>query len=106
MDGSNKDVGFDNINGGDGENNFDLGDVFSGSGDSKDDGDDDIDGVDTNGGDDTNCGHGGVKFDFGDDIDDGGGDDEDDDDADDDGNVDSNIGNDSDRSDGNIVIVI
>ena len=37
MDGSNKDVGFDNVNAGDGENKVDLGDVYNGGGDIDDD---------------------------------------------------------------------
>ena len=52
MDGSNKNVGLDNVNGGDGENKVDLDDVYSGGGDSNDDG-----GVDDVGGVDTSCNH-------------------------------------------------
>ena len=37
MDGSNKDVGFDNFNAGDGESKVDLGDVYNGGGDINDD---------------------------------------------------------------------
>ena len=37
VDGSNKDVGFDNVNAGDGENKVDLGDVYNGGGDIDDD---------------------------------------------------------------------
>ena len=37
MDGSNKDVGLDNVNTGDGENKVDLGHVYNGGGYSNDD---------------------------------------------------------------------
>ena len=51
MDGSNKDVGLDDINAGDGKNKVDLGEVYNGGGDSNDDvGVDDVGKVNTNGG--------------------------------------------------------
>ena len=37
VDGSNKDVGLDNVNAGDGKNKIDLGDMYNGGGDSNDD---------------------------------------------------------------------
>ena len=51
VDGSNKDVGLDDINAGDGKNKVDLGEVYNGGGDSNDDvGVDDVGKVNTNGG--------------------------------------------------------
>ena len=63
VDGSNKDVGLDNVNGGDGKNKVDLGDVYNGGGDSNnDDGVDDVGRVNTNGGDAADLGNGDSKF--------------------------------------------
>ena len=73
MDGSNKNVGLDNVrdgkeNPGDGEDKFDLDDVYNGVGDSNDNiGGDDVGGANSNDGDDANFGNGDSKFDCGDD---------------------------------------
>lgn len=89
-----KKVGFDDAIAGDCEKNIDLGDVYSGGGDSKDgDGVDDIGAGDINGGDNVgmviaNC------SDCSDNVHDVGGD------SGDDGLVDSNIGNDANCGDG------
>ena len=92
--GSIKDVGFDNINAGDGENKVDLGDVYNGGGDSNDDvGVGNVGGVNTNGGDDADFGNGDSKFDCGDDRGSGDSGEKDDGGVNDDGDADSNIGN-------------
>ena len=90
MNGSNRDVGLDNFNVGDGENKADLGDVNSGGRDSNDDvGVDDIVWIITNSGTDDNFGNGDSKFECGDDINGGDRDNKDAGDVDDDGDVDS-----------------
>ena len=71
MDGSNKDVGLDNFNAGDGESKVGFSNMYSG----------DVivmlvelmivGGIDTNGGDDANCGDGDSKVDWGDNLDGG-----------------------------------
>ena len=79
VDGSNKDVGLDNVNAGDGENKVDLGDMYNGGGDSNDDvGVDDVGRVNTNGGDDADFGNDDSKFDCGANRGGGDGDDKDD----------------------------
>ena len=101
VDGSNKDVGFDNVNAGDGENKVDRGDVDNDGGNNNDDaGVDDVDRVNPNGGDDADFGNGDSKFDCGNDRGSGDGDDKDDGGVDGDGDVDSNIGNDLNCGDG------
>ena len=51
VDGSNKDLGLDDVNAGDGKNKVDLGEVYNGGGDSNDYvGVDDVGKVNTNGG--------------------------------------------------------
>ena len=70
MNGSKRGVGVDNVNGGDGENKVDPGNVHSGVGDSNDDiGIDSVSGVNTNGVDDANYGDSDSKFDSGNDRD-------------------------------------
>ena len=101
MDGSNKNVGLDNINAGDGENKVDLGDVYNGGGDSNDDvGVDNVFGVNTNGADDADFGNSDSKSDCDDDRGSGDGGDKDDGGVDNDGDVGSNVGNDTDCGDG------
>ena len=57
MDASNKDVEFDDVNVGDGENKVDLCDVYIGGGYCYDGGGvDDVDEIDANGRDEANCG--------------------------------------------------
>ena len=101
VDGSIKDVGFDNVNAGDGENKAILSDVYNGGGDSNDDvrvGN--VGGVNTNGGYDVDFGNGDSKLDCGDDRGSGDGGDKDDCGVNDDGDVDSNICNDTYCDDG------
>ena len=94
MDGSNEDVGFDNVNALDGENKVDLGDMYSGGGDSNDDvGVDNVSGIITNGGDNAEFVNGDSKFNCGDDRDNGDGGDKDGGGVDDDGDADSNDAN-------------
>ena len=101
VDGSIKDVGFDNVNAGDGENRVDLGDVYEGAGDSNDDvGVGNVGEVNTNGGDDTDFSDGDSKFDCGDDSGSGDSDNKDYGGVDDDGDADSNIRNATNCSDG------
>ena len=101
VDGSNKDVGLDNVNAGDGKNKVDFGDIYNGGGNSKDDvGVENFGRVNTNGSDDADFGNCDNKFDGGAsrgggdgaEIDDGG--------VDDDGDADSGIGNDTNCGDG------
>ena len=100
VDGSNRDVGLDDANAGDGENKVDL-NVYNGGGDSNDDvGVDDVGRVNTNGGDSADFGNGDGKFDWVANRDDGDGDDKDDVGVDDDGNGGSDIGNDTNCGDG------
>ena len=96
VDGSNKDVGLDNVNAGDGENKVDFDDVYNGGGDCNGDvGVDDVGRVNTNGGDTAGFGNGESKFDCGADRDSGDGDDKDDGSVDNDGDADSDIANDA-----------
>ena len=79
VDGSNKNLGLDNVNVVDDENKVDLADVHSEGSDSNDDvGVEDVGGVNTNGGDDADFGIGDSKFDCGDDRNSGDGNDKDD----------------------------
>ena len=101
IDGGNKDFGLDDSNAGDGENKVDIYDVDS-VGDSNDDCRvNNVCVVDINGCDDSNCGDTDCKFGFADDLVGGYGDSNNDGDVDDNG-VDSNIGNDANRSDGKV----
>ena len=90
MDGSNKDVGLDNINAGAGTNKVDFGDVYSAGDSNLDDGVDNEGGVVTNDVDDANCRDGDHKADCSDNLDGGGFDNNDDGNVDDGGGVDSN----------------
>ena len=79
VDGSNKNLGLDNVNVGDDENKVDLADVHNEGSDSNDDvGVEDVGGVNTNGGDDADFGIGDSKFDCGDDRNSGDGNNKDD----------------------------
>ena len=101
VDGSNKDVGLDNVNAGDGENKVDLGDVYNGGGNSNDDVEvDDVVRVNTNGVDDADFVNGDSKFECHANRSSGDGDDEDDGVVDDDGDAKSDIGNDANCGDG------
>ena len=99
MDGSKKDVGLDNVNAC--NNKVNLGDVYSGDGDSNNDvGIDDVGGVSTNGGDNADFSNGDSKFECGDDRDGGDGDDKDYGSVHDDGDADSNVANGANCGDG------
>ena len=101
MDGSNKGVGLDNVNAGDGENKVRLDDVYRDGGDSNDAvGVDDVGGVSTNGGGNAGFGDSDSKLGCGDDRNDGDGDDKNDSGVVDDGGADSNVGNDANCEDG------